>query len=719
MERPQIFDLSRADDRAALDRLAAEGRIRCRRDTLRAQLVELVKTRAHGWPLSADELDRRIESLLAGCPERAWGCWVFFPWSGDLVHLLPVDAFRELRTDRNRHKITDDEQATLRAARIGIVGLSVGSTSALTLALEGIGSHFRLADFDALELSNMNRIFASVADLGTPKVELAARALYEIDPYLEIELFPEGVTEDSCERFLGGDGGAPLTLLVEECDDLEVKVALRERARAHGIPVVMETSDGGLLDIERFDREPARPVLHGLLGDTTARSLRGLSVEAKVPLVMRVLDPAWISPRAAASMVEIGETVSTWPQLGSDVVLGGALVASAARRLLLGELTSSGRFRVSLDEAIRDGREALGTPTWPPELPVSPQERVTAASSPEEEIIRRACLAPSAGNVQPWRFALGGGELCCDLADERRSAYLASDAGDLLALGAALENAVLASAALGFETQVRTHSRGWSLQLRRGSPAVDPLAAQIEARRTNRAAGSGELLAPAHARALLDAAGAGARLRIVTDRAELRRAGEAIGALERLQILNPELSPRLLHEMRWSPSEARRSGTGLDVDTLQLAPLERAGLTLLRGADARAILRSVGGGARIARGNADTVAKAAGLAVLASGGDALAAGRVLERVWLAATAAGIGIHPLGTPADLWTRVVGGDRCGFDPHELATASEACAVVERILGFHPGEPPLVVLRLAYAPPPAERSLRLPVERVTARS
>ena len=37
----------------------------------------------------------------------------------------------------------------------------------------------------------------------------------------------------------------------------------------------MDANDRGLLDIERFDREPHRPLLHGLLGDADPRRLPG------------------------------------------------------------------------------------------------------------------------------------------------------------------------------------------------------------------------------------------------------------------------------------------------------------------------------------------------------------------------------------------------------------------------------------------------------------
>jgi len=64
----------------------------------------------------------------------------------EVVHLLEESEFAELRTNRNRYKITPDEQATLARKRIGVVGLSVGQSAALILALERSFSEMRLAD---------------------------------------------------------------------------------------------------------------------------------------------------------------------------------------------------------------------------------------------------------------------------------------------------------------------------------------------------------------------------------------------------------------------------------------------------------------------------------------------------------------------------------------------------------------------------------------------
>ncbi len=267
--RPRRFAGSDPNSRGELDRLLAGTAVFRSHDTIEDQLGDLIASRHPAETLDRARLDALVRRHLAGTPPEQYGSWIQYPWSGRLVHLLPEPEFRELRTDRNRNKITADEQQRLAAARIGIVGLSVGQASAVTMALEGVGRRFRLADFDTLGLSNLNRLRAATHELGLNKAILAARQMFEIDPYLDIELFPDGITDATLDAFLG-DGPGKLDGLVEECDDFYVKLRIREAARARGIPVVMDTNDRGLIDIERFDLEPDRPVFHGLVAGLDA-----------------------------------------------------------------------------------------------------------------------------------------------------------------------------------------------------------------------------------------------------------------------------------------------------------------------------------------------------------------------------------------------------------------------------------------------------------------
>src|SRR5262249_23927637 len=188
--------------------------------------------------------------------------------------------------------------------------------------------------------------------LGSNKAVIAARRMFEIDPFLRIEVLPGGLSTADVGDFLTG-----VDLLVEECDDIDLKFAVRAEARRRRIPVIMETSDRGTLDVERFDLAPERPLFHGLAPEPG--NLRRLTTKEKVPLVLRIIETSHMSAELAASMVEIEQSVTTWPQLGSAAALGGGLSTDAARRVLLGSLQSSGRVRVDFGELVSDERLLL------------------------------------------------------------------------------------------------------------------------------------------------------------------------------------------------------------------------------------------------------------------------------------------------------------------------------------------------------------------------
>lgn len=348
--QPRILVPTEPQDATSLADLLASGKVTTVHDTIDEQLAEL-----------AGCLDPSAHHDRATTVAERWryGVWVWYPWSGRLVHLLPRDEFRLVRTDRNRDKITRAEQADLLRRRIAVIGLSVGNSAALTCAMEGVGGAFRLADHDALGLSDLNRLRGTVADLGVPKTVLCARQMFEIDPWLHIEIHDEGVTDANVEDFfIGGTG--PIDLLVEECDTPWVKLAAREQARRLGIPVLMDTNDRGMLDVERFDTEPNRPLLHGRLGDTRAADVRHLDRAGLMDLLPRMVDETRLSPALADAIPRIGHTLSSWPQLASGVLLGGALVTDTARRILLGHDVPSGRYYVDLESHIAPGLVTVG-----------------------------------------------------------------------------------------------------------------------------------------------------------------------------------------------------------------------------------------------------------------------------------------------------------------------------------------------------------------------
>lgn len=314
-------------------------------DSIESQLAELITLRRPGYDWSEAEIELAVRSRLGEQPET-YGEWVYYPWRNMLLHLLSEAEFREVRTNRNMHKITADEQRILQTKRIGVIGLSVGSGVAMALAMERCGGTLRIADYDTLELSNLNRIRTSLVNLGLPKATVVAREISEIDPYLNVEVFHEGVTKGNVNAFFGTE--APLDLLIEECDSLPVKILARWEARKRRVPVVMETSDRGMLDVERFDLNPELGILHGRVSDEEAEKLIRTG-EWSPDTVAKIMRPDEISDRMRVSLAEMGKTISRWPQIGSEVTAGAGMAVQVARMILLGHENVNGRKFIDAD----------------------------------------------------------------------------------------------------------------------------------------------------------------------------------------------------------------------------------------------------------------------------------------------------------------------------------------------------------------------------------
>lgn len=729
--QPRLFDPSIPQQLNALERLLAEGQVVRVHDEFEAQLAELVETRNPSRSLDDMTLQIQINELLRGEPSEQCGVWVYYPWSRVLVHILAQDDFRELRSNRNRNKISWHEQAQLRNCTIAIVGLSVGQASALTMAMEGVGGRFILADFDELSLSNMNRLRASIGDIGVNKCVLAARQMFETDPFLDIELFVEGATSENIDALLGRD--TPIDLLVEECDSLHIKVMIREHARRRRIPVVMETSDRGLIDVERFDLEPDRPLFHGLIGDVDTDALAGLSTKDKLPFVLRLLGETAISDRLAGSLFSVEDTLKTWPQLGSAVTLGGATATNVARRILLGELEVSGRFYVDLDQLVCLGAEVeLNPPVTPYVEHVEHVERRFRRreyndNSPVTDdeirvIVEHALMAPSAGNAQPWRFRFANRQLDVSYDPTLGWSFLDYGRGAThLTFGAAYENIELAAGALGLRCKVDTFRdldkphEVFSVSFERDATVEpNPLVDAISRRATNRRHGDGSLLAPEHRQVLeREALHHGVELRITSASKQINRLASAIGKVDRMAFLNRRMHSEIMSEFRWNPEDAVRTRDGIDLATLDLSRSDAAVFRMLAHWPGMAFLKRMGGSGSLEKPSRKALTTSSAVAVLTIPGmspsDYLNGGRAMERVWLAATLLDIQLQPMAMLPYLLARLEHGEGEGLDEHEVAVLLEARDVYREVFPRSEKGTDAMLFRVFYAPPPSTRALR----------
>jgi tRNA A37 threonylcarbamoyladenosine dehydratase len=123
----------------------------------------------------------------------------------------------------------------LRNARVLVVGLgAVGSYAVEGLARAGVG-HLRLADFDVVRPSNINRqLYALESTLNRPKAEIARERVLDINPQCDVEALR--VFADA-ETALGLLSPAP-DVVIDAIDSVNPKVELIAAAVTAGVCIV-------------------------------------------------------------------------------------------------------------------------------------------------------------------------------------------------------------------------------------------------------------------------------------------------------------------------------------------------------------------------------------------------------------------------------------------------------------------------------------------------
>jgi molybdopterin/thiamine biosynthesis adenylyltransferase len=603
------------------------------------------------------------------------------------------------------------------------VGLSAGHTIAHVIAMEGLAGEVRLADFDTLELSNLNRIPASVLDLGVNKAVVAARRIAEIDPYLRVVVEPNGVRPENLGEFLDG-----LDLVIEECDSLDMKFLVREAARDRRIPVIMETSDRGVLDVERFDLEPDRPIFHGLLGDMDSTKLANLTTAQKGPYVIRLIGAREASSRGAASLLEVGQTITGWPQLGSEITLGAATVAAAVRRIgLAGELPS-GRVRFDVEEILEGlgpvevNLEAEADLFTPP-----PEDPPLVSDDPIEMIVDAARRAPSGGNVQPWRFEADTEEVRFFMIPERTSTMDVAHRATYVGIGAALFNARVQASALKKLGPVKLFPEGRPshhvASMRLGTSddvAITPLRDFLHTRTSNRRIGQPSQIDPETVSSLMRGVEReGAQLHFTTARDRITEGAELLAASDRLRFLLPTVHDEMLSEVRWPGRDGLEEG--LDIRTLELDSGGYAAFEILSRPDVMGHLADWRAGSALGMRMQASIMTSSALAIItvprADPMWYLRGGAAMERFWLSAEMHGLAMQP-ASPVFLYAvdesdmLTLAGERYLDEMHALSER------FHQFWGLTDGETAIMVFRVFQAPPPTVRSIRLPLNHVMSR-
>lgn len=364
---------------------------------------------------------------------------------------------------RNIGWVTADEQQILRSKRVAIAGLGgVGGVHLLTLTRLGIGA-FNLADFDRFSLANFNRqAGASMSTLHHPKVDVMAAQARDINPELDLRLFPEGVNADNLDAFL-----EDVDLYVDGLDffAFEAREATFAACARLGVPAVTAAPLG-----------MGAAVLSFLPGRMTFEEYfrwRGLPEREKALRFLIGLSPAMLQRAYLADPTAVDLSARRGPSTVMACQLCAGMAATEALKILL----RRGRVFAAPRGMHFDAYRNRLVCTWRPRGNANPLQRLTlavarrqldkmtattlpATEPGEKRIVERildvARWAPSGDNTQPWRFEIVSEDHVIVRGFDTRDhcVYDLDGRPSQIAIGALLENLRLAASEYGMRAEI-------------------------------------------------------------------------------------------------------------------------------------------------------------------------------------------------------------------------------------------------------------------------
>jgi adenylyltransferase/sulfurtransferase len=146
-------------------------------------------------------------------------------------------------------------QQRLLEARVLVVGLGgLGSPVAMYLAAAGVGT-LVLADFDAVDLSNLQRQLLHTSErIGMTKVDSAVHTLTAINPDVLLETVKGSLTETNLGPLVAG-----VDLVVDACDNFPTRFAVNTACYKARVPLVSGAAIRTEGQIAVFSGQPGGP----------------------------------------------------------------------------------------------------------------------------------------------------------------------------------------------------------------------------------------------------------------------------------------------------------------------------------------------------------------------------------------------------------------------------------------------------------------------------
>jgi hypothetical protein len=339
-----------------------------------------------------------------------------------------------------------------------------------------------------------------------------------------------------------------------------------------------------------------------------------------------------------------------------------------------------------------------------------------------QEILEVAVNAPSGENSQPWRFIVRDNTLLViNLPERDKSLYNFEQRGSLVSNGALIENIVIAAAYHNVSASVDilpdASNRDLVAKIMFEGGAIDDgsLYPFITARTTNRKPYKRNVLTDGQVDALLAATKSLSEgdVRFVRDKEKIKVLAEVGSVNEKVMFDNRHLHGFFFSHINWTKKEDIEKRVGFYIKTLELPlPIQKI-LPLFRSWRLIALFNRLGFNNLIAKGNMKVYASSSAMGVVLiddySPHNMILAGRILQRVWLKATAMDLSLQPLTGVAFFAQRVKAKDVDKFSEEQITLIQAAYEKIAEIFAIDKKVVPLM-FRIGYGKNPTAHALKL---------
>jgi molybdopterin/thiamine biosynthesis adenylyltransferase len=585
-----------------------------------------------------------------------------------------LDAF-----SRNIGFLSRADLATLRHKRVAIPGLGgVGGLHLITHIRTGF-CNFNLSDFDTFDVANVNRQYgAKVSNFKKPKLDAMIQEALEVNPYLNINTFPEGVNEGNIDQFLDG-----VDILIDSLDVfvIDLRILLFKKAREKGIHIVTAAPLGfgtsllcfsptkGLSFEEHFgiqkdqtEQEKFVRLIAGIAPKGLhAQYMDRLSVQPKIKKVPSLGAGCLFAATAACAMstkIVLGRkgvrfapayfAVDPYLQtMKKGVIYGGyknplqKLKIFALKKIL---------NQISLEKDL------------PPEIPDIQFEGQNIPYKIKEFIIQAGIQAPSGENTQSWKFSISDNTIILKIDPASDFSFFnIQRRASILSSGCVLENIKIAASIFGLSCDIQLNKGNIEetqeiahIHLINNHIERDALFRSIWERCTNRKQYSKEKIAPFVFDEIKKIAKEfeGIELNIIDDRKDLKALRSALVKIGIVRTENPEVHKFLHHHIRQTFKVAQEEKTGFPLDNLEGGAAGNFILNLTKSWGVMNFLNKLGF-AKVMSSKVEEGIENCGACILItvpnnSALNYVKGGQALERIWLKLTEMGVATQPMTT-----------------------------------------------------------------------